>query len=183
MKLNLIVIDDFYQDPDSVRKFALEQDFSVKGNYPGVRTAPFMNDSIKTLLSDIVAFGGGKVTKWHDYEGGYCGCYQLCTAAERTWIHADTFNTWAGVCYLTPDAPLSGGTAIYKHKRTGNIRCVGSQYEACDMTKWELVDRIGNLYNRLVLYRGDLFHSSIDYFGSGFDDGRLFQTFFFDTEY
>ena len=54
--------------------------------------------------------------------------------------------------------------------------------DAQDMTKWELVDRIGNVYNRLVLYRGDHFHISMDYFGQDINDGRLFQTFFFDTE-
>jgi len=48
--------------------------------------------------------------------------------------------------------------------------------------KWELVDRIGNVYNRLVLYRGDHFHISLDYFGQDLYDGRLFQTFFFNTE-
>ena len=51
-----------------------------------------------------------------------------------------------------------------------------------DMTKWEMVDRIGNKYNRLIMYRGDHFHMSLDYFGKDLYDGRLFQTFFFDTE-
>jgi len=45
-----------------------------------------------------------------------------------------------------------------------------------------LVDQIANVYNRLVLYRGDHFHMSLDYFGQGLEDGRLFQTFFFNTE-
>jgi hypothetical protein len=43
--------------------------------------------------------------------------------------------------------------------------------------------KVGNIYNRLVLYRGDMFHSSLDYFGKDLKDGRLFQTFFFNTEY
>ena len=51
-----------------------------------------------------------------------------------------------------------------------------------DYTKWELVDTIGNIYNRLVLYPGDLFHASLDYFGKDLETGRLFQTFFFNTE-
>ena len=51
-----------------------------------------------------------------------------------------------------------------------------------DYTKWELVDTIGNVYNRLVLYPGDLFHASLDYFGKDLETGRLFQTFFFNTE-
>ena len=52
-----------------------------------------------------------------------------------------------------------------------------------DLSKWEMVDIVGNKYNRLVLYRGDLFHSSLDYFGTNQYDGRLFQTFFFNTEF
>jgi hypothetical protein len=55
--------------------------------------------------------------------------------------------------------------------------------ETQDMTKWELVDRIGNLYNRLILYRGDIYHASLDYFGNSLENGRLFQVFFLNTEY
>ena len=42
---------------------------------------------------------------------------------------------------------------------------------------------VGNVYNRLVLYRGDMFHRSLEYFGNDKNDGRLFQTFFFNTEF
>jgi hypothetical protein len=59
----------------------------------------------------------------------------------------------------------------------------GASYEAQDITKWDLMDTIGNRYNRLVLYRGDMFHSSLNYFGSTPQDGRLFQLFFFSTQY
>jgi hypothetical protein len=56
-------------------------------------------------------------------------------------------------------------------------------YDPQDMTKWEKVDVIANRYNRLIMYRGDLFHSSLDYFGSNTQDARLFQVFFFDTQF
>jgi hypothetical protein len=59
----------------------------------------------------------------------------------------------------------------------------GYPYETQDMTKWEMTDMIGNCYNRLALYRGDMFHTSLDYFGSTPQDGRLFQLFFFDTQF
>jgi hypothetical protein len=45
-----------------------------------------------------------------------------------------------------------------------------------------LVDVVGNKYNRAVFYKGDLFHASLDYFGRDLQDGRLFQTFFFNTK-
>ena len=45
-----------------------------------------------------------------------------------------------------------------------------------------MTERLANVYNRLVIYRGDFFHQSLDYFGKDLYDGRLFQTFFFNTE-
>ncbi len=181
MKMELVIADNFYNNVDSVREFALAQQFDVVGNYPGARTKPFINDTVKDAISKLVV-SSGRVTNWHE-ACGFTGAFQLCTANDRTWIHADSFNTWAGVCYLTPNAPLSGGTSLYRHKATGNREKVDVDYESYDYTKWEEVDRIGNIYNRIILYRGNMFHASVDYFGSNMQDGRLFQTFFFDTEY
>lgn len=193
MQISSYVIDNFYSDVDEVRKFALEQDFSVRGNYPGPRTKPFLNDSVKSVIESVVSPFYGKVIYWSDEQ--YTGAYQYTTSRDRSWIHADQTTKWAAVCYLTPDAPLSGGTGLFKHKPTGLTmapKLEDGSYDdellkkvykdAQDMTKWELVDRIGNVYNRLIMYRGDHFHMSLDYFGQDLHDGRLFQTFFFDTE-
>lgn len=179
MRTSLLIVDDFYSNPDDVREFALQQDFDVKGNYPGLRTAPFLNEDTKQGIQRLLEPHAGKITDWGEQ---YSGCFQLCTAHDRTWIHADVNNTWAGVLYLTPDAPLSGGTALYRHKETGHVSDQQMDYEPYDYTKWEVVDQVGNVFNRLVMYRGDLFHASVDYFGINFGDGRLIQTFFFSTE-
>lgn len=181
MKLNLVIAENFYNNPDETRQFVLSQPFDVVGNYPGVRTKPLINGSIKQAISALVA-AAGPVTNWHE-DCGFTGAFQMCTAQDRTWIHADSFNTWAGVCYMTPNAPVSGGTSLYRHKATGNREKIDSDYESYDYTKWEEVDRIGNIYNRIILYRGNMFHASVDYFGSTPEDGRMFQTFFFDTKY
>jgi hypothetical protein len=186
------IIDNFYTDVDDVREFALKQDFSVRGNYPGPRTQQFLNDSIKETINNIVSPNWGNVIEWGDE---YTGSYQFTISRDRSWIHADQTTKWAGVCYLTPDAPLSGGTGIFRHKTTGLTeapRHADGSYDqglmdiigndAQDMTKWELVDRFANVYNRLIIYRGDKFHMSLDYFGQDKYDGRLFQTFFFNTE-
>ena len=55
--------------------------------------------------------------------------------------------------------------------------------DARNMEAWEMTAMTAPIYNRLVLYRGDMFHTSLDYFGNDKHDGRLFQTFFFDTQY
>ena len=193
MQISAYVIDDFYSDVDEVREFALQQDFSVRGNYPGPRTETFLNDSVKEVIQNVVKPFYGDVTYWSEEQ--YTGAYQYTTSRDRSWIHADQTTKWAAVCYLTPDAPLSGGTGLFKHKPTGltmapkledgsyDDELLSEIYkDSQDMTKWELVDRIGNVYNSLIMYRGDHFHMSLDYFGQDLYDGRLFQTFFFDTE-
>ena len=191
MRVNALIIDDFYSNPKEVREFALEQEFKVRGNYPGMRTEPFANEDIKETIESIIAPFAGKITRWHTE---YTGCFQYTTAYDRSWIHADSWNDWAGVLYLTPNAPASAGTGIFRHKKTGLVswdlkvrtkeeteNCEAI-HEAQDYTKWEVLDNFGNVFNRLVMYRGDNFHQSMDYFGKDLEDGRLFQVFFFNTE-
>jgi hypothetical protein len=194
MRVNSLIVDDFYTNVDDVRAFALSQEFGITGNYPGNRTKSFANDTIKEYINSLIRPTVGEITYWATDE--YNGAYQYTTQRDRSWVHADQTTTWAALVYLTPNAPLSGGTGLFRHKETGlemspklsdgtiddellNVVYKDSQ----DMTKWEMTDRIANKYNRLVLYRGDLFHISLDYFGTNKEDGRLFQTFFFNTEY
>jgi hypothetical protein len=193
MRFNSLTIDNFYSNPMEVREFALKQEFAVRGNYPGQRTVSFLNDSLKKTLRDILFPFAGEVTWWG---GDYTGSFQYTTAADRSWIHADSTTDWAAVCYLTPDAPVSAGTGIFKHKATGwmhydyKLAEKDPNYDKLsppgddmqDYTKWEMVDRVGNVFNRLIMYRADNYHVSLDYFGKNMNDGRLFQVFFFNTE-
>ena len=184
MKTNIIVTDNFYSNPDAVRNFALQQEFSQQGNYPGARTKTFLTQDVKDAVQTIIWNAAGEVTDWHARDG-FTGSYQITTARDRSWIHSDHFNTWAAVCYLTPNAPTSSGTGLFRHRATGAVRAneLEGTYDSQDMTQWELVDVISNRYNRLALYRGDLFHSSLDYFGQDLYTGRLFQLFFISTQY
>ena len=181
MRTELIVVDQFYNDPDDVRRFALQQPFTETGNYPGARTVSFINESVRSTLQDVLRSGGGNILDI------YGGNFQITTAADRTWIHHDgPCGKWAGVLYLTPDAPYTAGTGLYRLKATGEHFTDNREkhnYPSQDYTKWDLFDRIGNKYNRLILYRSDLFHASLDYFGDNLENGRLFQVFFIETEY
>ena len=191
MRFNSLTIDNFYSNPMDVREFALRQEFKVRGNYPGQRTESFLSDATKKTLRDILYPFAGEITNWG---GEYTGSFQYTTASDRSWIHADSTTDWAAVCYLTPDAPLTAGTGIFRHKETGwsnfdyknndpeYLRQSPPGHDSQDYTKWEMVDRIGNVFNRLIMYRADNYHVSLDYFGKDMYDGRLFQVFFFNTE-
>jgi hypothetical protein len=193
MKTSIIVTDDFYNNPNEVREFALNQEFKVRGNFPGQRTESFLNDSTKESIENIVKPHAGAITWWG---GDYTGSFQYTTAADRTWIHADYTTKWAGVLYLTPDAPHTSGTGLFRHKKTGLYQQAynadgsnNTEYDEAlkndfqDYTKWDLFDVIGNRFNRLAMYRGDFYHASLDYFGHDLQTGRLFQLFFFNTEF
>lgn len=193
MENSVFIVDNFYNDPYETREFALSQEFDVPGNYPGKRTKSFFNQSVYDVIQNVVFNAGGSITRWDMDQ--YTGSFQYTTSRDRSWIHADQTTKWAGVCYLTPNAPLSSGTGLFRHIPTGiesAPRNLDGSYDydllnkinldSQDMTKWELVDRLANKFNRLVIYKGDFFHMSLDYFGQDKFDGRLFQTFFFDTE-
>lgn len=198
----LIVVDNFYNNAQGTRDYILTQEFSVKGNFPGQRTISYANEHLRDIIQTYVAPFGGKITEFpmpsssekkdssKTEEAIYNGSFQYTTSRERSWIHTDGWNNWAGVLYLTPDAPLSAGTAFYRFKNgeyseeDAAILNTKDQTDKCsqDLTKWEQVDRVGNVFNRLILFNSKRFHMSMDYFGDTKENSRLFQVFFFTTE-
>lgn len=183
-KPRLWIVDDFYADPHAVREFALQQEFeSNLDYYKGNRTKEqFIIPGTKEAFEKII---GKKITKWTETHG-MCGRFQYCTAEDDLVYHCDG-QTLAGMVYLTPDAPLSCGTSLYAHKRTGlrnendfkDINVFG-ETGFFDKTKFELVDTAGNVFNRLVLFDAKCIHSANEYFGTNITNSRLFHLFFFD---
>jgi hypothetical protein len=193
----LIVIDNFYNNAFETRNYILTQEFLVRGNYPGQRTISFANEHLKETIQTYVEPFGGKITEFPipNEDGSnaskiYNGSFQYTTSRDRSWVHIDGNNNWAGVLYLTPEAPLSSGTSFYKFydgttcKRDMELLENKEDIDRCsqDLTKWEKVDQVGNVFNRLILFNADRFHMSMDYFGDTKENGRLFQVFFFSTE-
>lgn len=83
---------------------------------------------------------------------------------------------WAGIVYLTPDAPIRGGLHLWQNHDPER------QFDWMSPAQnWQLVDMFANVCNRLILCRGDLPHSGADGWGSLISTGRMFQTFFFRT--
>lgn len=186
---NLIVIDNFYENPIEIRNFALSQEFTTAEYYPGIRTKSFASINIKNKIQNIIYPFGGKITNFPLYKGDN-GSFQLATSYNRSWIHNDSNDmNWAGIVYLTPNAPINSGTSFYKHIHgfsTNDEKCIinpNIEINGNDYSQWELVDRVGNVFNRLVIFNSTRYHSSTDYFGKDLHDGRLFQVFFFKTEF
>lgn len=178
----VVIIDDFFPNPDKVRKFALDQEFTVTGNFPSRRTKPFATLDHKEVFERILAT---KISYWPTQ---YNGCFQHTTDNHKSWIHRDETD-YSAMIYLTPDPPADGGTLVYRHKETGKERCSETTKEELkqmnddsnDESKWDVMDVIANKYNRLVIFTGRRSHKSNKYFGTDKASGRLFQVFFFNV--
>jgi hypothetical protein len=181
----VLVKDNFYEDPDSVREFALKQQFVENLNYyKGQRTfKKFLFPGIRERFEALL---GTPIKRWENM--GANGVFQFCTASEQLVYHADT-QLYAGAIYLTPNAPVECGTSLFRSKANPEVRRwpqEGFTYDQVfptghyDSTIFELVDIVGNVYNRLVLWDAHLLHSASGYFGDKLENSRLFHLFFFD---
>lgn len=182
----IVVVDDFLPDPNAVRAHALTQSFEAQNEYfKGKRTkTAFRSPDLRSAFEKLL---GRRIVRWDEY--AFNGVYQVCTPTDPVVYHTDQ-QTHAATIYLTPGAPPDAGLALYRSRKYKTRRperleddyltdFFGGFY---DSTKWELIDRIGNVFNRLVLWDGSLVHAAASYFGKGLEDGRLFQMFFFDAE-
>jgi len=185
----LHVYDDFYTNPHDVRNNAISQEFSVSGNYPGMRTDPVPEEHgqyLKTFFEENILHR--KITYW---PSEYNSAFQYTTQDCKTWVHHDA-TKWAGLIYLTPTPGSKSGTTIYSRVDNSVYEWDGTEETEYnytseltgDLSKWREELTIENRFNRLILYRGALYHrSTTPGFGRSKFDGRLFQVFFFDTDY
>ena len=179
-----VVADNFYENPDAVREFALSLEFNYHPNYhKGKRTDQcYRFDGLKERFEQLV---GRKIINWEKY--GTNGCFQYCIGGDQLVYHCDT-QQYAGVLFLTPDAPVTTGTSLFRSIHTKNMKVPEKDHAQVfkngylDPTQFERVDSVGNVYNRLILFDSLTIHAASEYFGSTKENGRLFQLFFFDLE-
>lgn len=195
-KKGIIVVDNFYEDPDSIREFAMNKlKFRESGYHKGQRSENrFIINGTKERFEEIL---GKEIINWN-HPNYANGVFQFCTAMDPIVYHVDT-QTYAAMIYLTPNAPLATGTATYRSKLTGATRFdsfdenpelfsrtfkgVSNEPNFYDSTSYEPVDSIANVYNRLVMFDSKTIHAATGYFGDAIQNARFFQLFFFDVKW
>ena len=173
-----VVKDGVFDDPDDIRRWALGQEYSrceafnaahgTRESWPGARSPalngrhePFVQQFTNYILADLLRFPPTQ------FRANYS--FQLTLAGDGdSWVHRDAQKyQLAGLVYLTPDAPLDGGTVFYQEAELG---------------KFEITDTIANRYNRVIVFDSQVPHKSNRYFGQGLKDGRLTLPFFIDID-
>ena len=195
------IIESFYENPDSIREFALAQKYTfchevdhIGYVYPGCRTKDLSNldkalyDKICTKLVSVFHNAENDHMRWL-----ITTSFQSVSAEyNQGVIHTDHNTIFAGVLYLTPDAPLNSGTSLFKKNKSFDEKKYQKALEDNDAkfktgeiamrteyhSMFDEIVRVNNVYNTLIIYEGRHFHAANDFFGKTLKDSRLAQVFF-----
>lgn len=102
---------------------------------------------------------------------------------EPTYLHSDAaMGDWTGILYLNPDPPDGDGTVFWERLSTGHRYGpwdASVERAAKDLSLWSPWHLVAARFNRLVIFRSDLFHSRAlpGNYGDG-DAARLIQVVF-----
>jgi hypothetical protein len=188
---DIIVVDNFYMNPDLVRNHAINNLSFLESDYHrGKRSdSKFILNGTLEKFEEIL---GRKIYNWNNPNYAN-GIFQYCTSTDPIVYHVDSQN-YAAMVYLTPNAPLQSGTATYRSIYTKQTKFddtnmefydktfkgLSNELNFYDKTSFELVDNIANVYNRLILFNSKYIHAAVNYFGDTKDNSRFFHLFFFD---
>jgi len=193
------VLDNFFDNPDSVRQWALQQEYfsDPTGKWPGKRSKQlidlhpgffhFLSNRYFNMFFNLEY----ETMNWHIE-----AMFQLVDKDYKSgWVHDDSGSQITGIIYLSPNASIQGGTSIYRRKSdvvfsipgTEEIKCSAyqgktsiesvEQQRLADSEIYEETIRVGNVYNRLVSFDSHLHHGAQDFFGEG-EEARLTLVFF-----
>ncbi len=195
------VIENFYKNPDAIRKFALAQEYTfcherpnVEYVYPGGRTKDLFD--LDSELHEKIC--KKLVSVFHNAEHDYMR-WALSTNFQSVTeeynqgvIHTDQNTIFAGVLYLSPNAPLNSGTSLFKKNKTFDekkyqlaLEQNDKRFRAGDIamntdyhSMFDEIVRVNNVYNTLIIYEGRHFHAANRFFGKTMKHSRLAQVFF-----
>jgi hypothetical protein len=196
----LTVIDNFYEEPDKIRYFALKLQYrrSEGDLYTGRRATNDRDwaltiDRLQRMIDEpVVAPRNGR-------QGSFVLALEDDEQKRLTRVHADR-NRWTAIVYLSRLEDCRGGTAWYRHKATGAARETAEWIdvtfrhlsersqteitqalleESRDLNRWNEVQRVNMVYNRCILFLAEEFHAVVNTFGNCPENGRLTQSFEF----
>lgn len=166
MNKKIILVEDFYSQPDKIRDLALDEQYAsvAKLNYPGYQSHKVFNSNVlKTSFEKLI-----NRSIEVDPDRFTFGGFRLITKETGLIpkVHADSID-WAAMIFLSPHPPLDKGVGFYRHKETGlegpptdqEARKLGFEDAAeferqvihrdqADLSCWDLMSSVSPVYNR-----------------------------------
>ena len=195
----ILVIDDFHDNPDIVRNVA------VNAEYPepaGGYTYPGKNSNDNYYPRELHA-KFEYILKQKLDPAPNNGYFRLSLEKDsfQQDIHVDPTWQYGAVCYMnSPEQCIDeAGTSFWFHNKTNTQFLPHSQEassiigfqsakefwlttvygEGLDRSKWTRYFLSGMKYNRIVIFNANMFHSHNYNFGDCLENGRIVQLFFF----
>jgi hypothetical protein len=197
----LQVVDHFYSKPERVREKALSMEYSEQFDFHSWRTRVWQPKGLRKRIESVfriqIKYWEADVTGDDSCNGVFFSAFSRGPRAEMLKVHFDEPPDWISILvYLTPNAARDTGTSFWQHRETGLIARptkrdalrLGLESEELEIMLdrdgwnrkcWIEIDRIGNIYNRAVMFRAGRFHSATRHFGGNLNDGRLYHSFHF----
>lgn len=185
---HILVVDNFYKYPHVICDDASKAQYTTNDHlYKGERSRynflyPYVKEEFERLLNV-------RITDWLSQPMN--GVFQITRKENPLVWHSDS-QDYAGAIYLTHDND-NIGTSFWK-SRSGSCRRpanhplenkasdlnaeIYSDFNLVNPDNWLLVDRVGSVFNRLVLWDAKLIHSATMYP----ETERLVQLFFFNIQ-
>jgi Family of unknown function (DUF6445) len=188
MKHAFLVVDDFYVEPERLRRRALRLPYARPSgvNYPGV--AAHTPDDIRPVLERFSDLMGGLDIRATRDQGEFRITTASDTAMRTSLVHVDTPD-FSAIVHLSKRP--SEGTHFYRHKALALERVSAAdnrrakvrraiEADTLDLRAWEHIFTIPMKFNRLVIFDGKYFHSGPQRLtGRTLAEGRMTQHFFF----
>lgn len=194
------IIENFYENADEIRNFALKQKFTychelknIDYVYPGCRTKDLF-ELDKTLYEKVCK---KLVSVFHNTQHDHMRwaittSFQVVEGEfERGVLHQDTNTIFAGVLYLTPNAPLNAGTSLFKPNalfdevkyqaalKQSEVNFRTNQPVSTEFhNMFDETVRVNNVYNTLILFNAQTYHAANEFFGDTLQNSRMAQVFF-----
>jgi hypothetical protein len=122
----LTCVDNFFDDPDSVRDYALSCTFhKISGNYPGIRTDPLhivnpsfyelVTKKITSIFCENTSNSEDFVIQMH-FQQMFKHSEDINDSANCGWSHLDGKYRSAGLVYLNNVSNIDSGTIICDQK-------------------------------------------------------------------
>ena len=200
MQLQHLIIDDFFDNPMQLRAQALATEFPDRQTnevYPGRNSSTEIQlPGIDQLVSSIV---NERLVRAQNTSHQRPRLALEGELGRGLSVHMDMCH-WSGIIYLTLDEHCQEGTHFFRHKRTGwsmapvwpgmaeaagyatpDTALSAILAESNNPEAWERTMTLPMKFNRLVLFRGYLWHDAGTSFGTTPDNGRLIMPLFFET--
>ena len=175
-RIPVTVVDNFWEDPDSLVSFSKQVSYDEKGNFPGIRARLDHTNLFQPVINKVISYFAfvNESTTWQASLA-----FQITNSELRKgWVHLDNDALFAFILYLDENPDPDSGTSIfsrntYNHDiETQEVKQLkrNAQNDSLllDENYFDTMDRfnsqftetmeVKNVFNRILIFDSSTYH-------------------------